>query len=72
MSEHICVGISGGGQCKRLNVKECTGKNCAFYQTEKQESISREKAFKRIASLEHLEQKTIADKYYGGKMPWKL
>ena len=56
--------------CKILDIKECMGENCSFFKTAKQQKADRAKAYLHIASLGYLKQRNIADKYYGGKMPW--
>lgn len=66
----ICVGLSVG-ECRRIHETRCPGKGkCNFFQTKEQEEKSREKTFARLNSLSKIEQQSIAEKYYNGKMPW--
>jgi len=44
---------------------------CGFHKTRKAVKASLRVANARLASLSHDEQLYIADKYYGGKMPWQ-
>ncbi len=63
-----CCNIFAKDKCKILKVKNCTG--CAFFRTRGQSEKSLKAASARLASLENSQQLYIADKYYGGKMPW--
>lgn len=56
--------------CRKLNVKQCNGSSCSFAQTKEQSTASRRKSFNRLARLSYEHQSYIAEKYYGGKMPW--
>lgn len=59
-----------GRRCKILTVSECPAK-CSFYQTEEQAKASQQRANARLRSLLQGYQQMIANKYYGGTMPWK-
>lgn len=65
-----CVGMTENGDCNRLNVKKCMGSICNFFQTKEQDAIAKQKAFKRIATLDKDLQSSISDKYFNGKQPW--
>lgn len=66
-----CVAHTRGNGCKILTVKKCIGESCPFAKTKEQIEASCEKSFKRLASIDKELQRYIAEKYYGGKMPWK-
>ena len=66
-----CSAFLGGYSCKKLKVKTCDEEECAFYRTDIEEKISKEKADKRLRSLPKIDQQYIADKYHDGKMPWQ-
>ena len=58
--------------CKALNEVECKeGKSCPFYKTKERQSNSIRKAYIRLASLDRVSQKSIADKYCKGQYPWQ-
>lgn len=56
------------GRCTVLNVKKCGGLSCSFYKTEAQYNEDRQKAFKKIGSLDEVTQRHISETYYGGKL----
>jgi hypothetical protein len=56
------------GRCTALNVKKCEGSSCSFYKTEEQYKEGREKAIKRINSLDQVTKGHILETYYGGKL----
>lgn len=57
-------------RCKILNHMQCANTTCSFFKTEDEQEESLNKAYTRIASLDKAIQKSIADTYYNGKMPW--
>ena len=57
-------------RCKVLDISNCKAP-CSFYKTKQQHLLSRRLANERPASLEEYIQRDIADKYYGGVMPWR-
>lgn len=61
-----CAGLLENGKCSWLNTDACIGKQCSFYL----ESSSRQKANKRLCSLDEKDQARISRKYYGGFRPW--
>jgi len=64
-----CFAQEGNG-CKALTVKECIGDTCPFRKTADEVSASRERAYRRLASLDAETQAHISETYYGGKKPW--
>jgi hypothetical protein len=65
-----CFGFKDNNTCKILKVRRCVGKKCPFAKTAKEYIDSKQKAYARLASLSIQSQKDIADRYFGGKMPW--
>lgn len=57
-------------RCKILNDIQCANNSCSFLKTEEEQEESINRANARIASLDKAIQKSIADTYYNGKMPW--
>lgn len=70
VENNFCVGKNKRNECKKLTVDKCIGESCSFKQTKEQADISQEKSFGRLSNLAREHQIYIADKYYGGKMPW--
>lgn len=70
MKNNFCVGKNKRNGCKKLTVDKCIGESCSFKQTKEQADISEKKSFERLTSLSNKYQSYIAEKYYGGKMPW--
>ena len=70
MENNSCVGKNKRNGCKKLVVDKCIGESCSFIQTKEQADVSQKKSFERLTSLNQKWQSYIADKYYGGKMPW--
>lgn len=66
-----CVNLKGKTGCKSLNITRCLGSKCVFIKGYKEITKSNIKSFKRLSSLKLEDQLYIAEKYYGGKMPWK-
>lgn len=64
-----CIHLTEYFRCDVLNVKECIGGKCSFRQTEDKAKRSSEKWKAMIMTLDEAEQKKIADKYWGGKIP---
>jgi hypothetical protein len=67
---NFCIGQNKHCRCKILTVDKCIGESCSFKQTKEQAEISQEKCFRRLSNLGREHQIYIAEKYYGGKMPW--
>ena len=61
--------------CTLLDIsKHCTPEHackCSFGLTPRELRQSTLHAYERLASLDLTDQDYIANKYYGGKMPWK-
>lgn len=70
IAKSSCINKVRKNKCKKLIVDICLGDKCSFRQTENQEKESRKVVFKRLATLDRDLQLYIADKYYGGDMPW--
>lgn len=70
LENNFCVGKNKRNRCKKLTVDKCIRESCSFIQTKEQADISEKKSFERLASLSSECQSYIAEKYYGGKMPW--
>ena len=51
----------------------CDGQNekCPFFKTMEQHRADQKKAFEHIAKLPEWQQVSIADRHYGGEMPWR-
>lgn len=56
-------------RCKVLDINNCKAR-CSFFKTKQQHILSRRLANERLSSLNEKIQSNIADKYYGGVMPW--
>lgn len=67
---NICIGQTKNNACKKLTVDKCIGESCSFIQTKEEADAYKKKSFERLASLSREHQSHIAEKYYGGKMPW--
>lgn len=67
-----CFAMGEKSRCRILAVKKCTGFTCSFYMTAAEQKESQRRAFAAIANKDELSQRNIADKYYGGQMPWLL
>ncbi|MEA1959695.1 MAG: hypothetical protein U9N81_00085 [Bacillota bacterium] len=65
-----CYALTGKNRCKILTVIKCPEISCSFFKTIQQALESCEEANARLASLDQTSQRSIADKYYHGKMPW--
>ena len=59
------------GECRvLLNTKSC-GLTCPFHKTSAAAAQSNARSAARLRSLEPYEQLAIAERYYGGDMPWR-
>ena len=56
------------GECKVLTATHCEG--CSFYKSKAQMKADSAKAMESIRNMPLGMQLHIADKYYGGEMPW--
>jgi Tfp pilus assembly PilM family ATPase len=66
-----CCALTEKGRCTRLALYICQGNECTFKQTRKEGGDSLQHVYQRISSLDISKQMHIAQKYYGGTMPWK-
>lgn len=67
---NFCIAKTKGNRCSKLNVEKCMGESCSFAQTREGAEASCKKSFERLKALDKVAQIYIANKYYGGKMPW--
>lgn len=58
------------GRCKILKNIQCANNTCSFFKTEEEQAEGLNKTYVRIASLDKVIQRNIADTYYNGKYPW--
>lgn len=65
-----CFALGKDDSCIILTVENCEGHSCGFYKTEVQLRQSQQAAYDFIAQKSFNDQRWIAEKYYGGKMPW--
>ena len=65
-----CFGWDGK-ECQATITTCALGDQCPFYKKMSDHIKSCEDAYKRISKLPEEKQTEIADKYYGGAMPWK-
>lgn len=65
-----CSGLSENGKCTRIMVSNCQGEKCSFKRTLKEDLDSIQWVNQRLSNLDSSTQKHIAEKYYGGSMPW--
>ena len=70
-SRGMCEKKVRKNKCKILVVDICLDDKCPFKQTKEQQEESQRIIFKRLGSLNREHQLYIADKYYGGDMPWQ-
>lgn len=67
-----CFGMNVRGDCICLNNKACVGyEACPFYKSRSKAQADKDEADARLCSLPVEHQTAIADKYYGGRMPWR-
>ena len=57
--------------CRVLCVDRCRGEACPFKKSREQLDAERARAYERLSNLNDEEQTRIAEKYFGGKMPWE-
>lgn len=67
----MCINRTRGNRCSKLIIKSCPGDKCTFMKTTKEQESSCKYSFERLRTLSRDTQLYIADKYYGGSMPWK-
>jgi len=65
-----CVALSEYEKCNRLTLLICNKCGCPFKKTREEDLASIQRAYQRLASLNDSTQNRIAQKYYGGYMPW--
>lgn len=66
-----CVHLSERGHCNMFSIKSCEGESCSFVITPEESTRTKHNWKKRLCNLNEEKQKCIAQKYYGGTMPWK-
>ena len=67
-----CFALRRGKYCCALSVKNCSGcEKCEFRKRPWEHERDLEAANIRLCSLPEEMQMRIAQKYYGGKMPWR-
>lgn len=70
MSER-CFALRVNGKCSAQK-GGCTGRaGCAFFKTVRQLKEEQRRVNARLSGLPLEEQLYIADKYFGGTMPWR-
>lgn len=57
-------------RCRILNVNKCISLDCAFIKTVEEHRDGLKWTNNRIASLDKVTQKHIADTYHKGEYPW--
>lgn len=62
-----CEGLLKNGKCNYLNVSACIGAKCTYFR----HKGAQDESYKRLCCLDEATQNHIAQKYYGGKRPWK-
>lgn len=68
-----CIYLSENGKCvHRVGKVKCIGVDCPFRTTARNEKEQELSWKERLCSLSENEQNKIAEKYYGGKMPWRV
>lgn len=65
-----CFAHNEQKSCGILTVPVCPGEACPFYKSRGELKKERHMANRRLASLDAMEQRYIADKYFDGKMLW--
>lgn len=65
-----CFALNKNNYCQVLSIVKCPCSSCSFFKTPEQAAESRRKANDRLASLDQVYQKHIADTYYHGRIPW--
>lgn len=71
LDEH-CFAIKKG-KCEALLVGKCAGcDKCAFFKPKWMNDRDKSRANRRIAGLSAEQQSHISEKYFGGRIPWKL
>jgi hypothetical protein len=66
-----CCALSERGKCTRLTLNNCLGESCTFKRNRKEDLDSLQCAHQRLSNLDISAQTHIANKYFGGSMPWK-
>ena len=59
-----------GGKCAALTQEDARCRGCRFFKSKARAEADRTHALKLIADKPPAQQQYIADKYYGGAMPW--
>lgn len=67
----MCINKIRGNRCSKLIIKSCQGDKCTFMKTVEQQKESCKNSHERLRTLSRETQLCIAEKYYGGSMPWK-
>lgn len=72
MTECISSTCKGGRfACRSIHECVCGGQACPFFRCAAVAAEARRRTNERLDGLPWEQQIYIADKYYGGKMPWK-
>lgn len=67
-----CFALRMKGECGALSIESCPGRGkCVFYKRRWEHERDRETANVRLCSLPEEMQMEIAEKYHGGRMPWR-
>jgi len=67
-----CYGYVKKGECSVLKSMVCRRKNCSFFKTKYQAFVDEQKAIERLSQMPEKKQIMIANKYYNGKIGWKI
>lgn len=65
-----CIYLNEHGRC-RLRKSICDGGKCLYQKSAAAENASYEKWRNRLQGLSEQRQSEIANKYFGGKYPWR-
>lgn len=66
-----CFALQRNGKCRAVD-GNCPGHAaCAFYKPRWKFEKDQRLAYCKLAALPGERQREIADKYYGGRMPWE-
>ena len=68
-----CFALSSNKlKCRALEQMYCCGyMNCPFYKPMWKQEEEIEESYERFRRMTEAEQRSIANKYYDGEMPWR-
>lgn len=66
-----CIWLTENNLCELMKSCRCRGAECSFRRTTSQTQQATVAWRSRMGSLTEEQQRKIAQKYYGGNMPWK-